>query len=157
MIQIQHVNPTGIQVFMGTLTDGVALHKALAAVAREKSIKTATFDLLGGLSAATFTAYDFTTQTRHPPQTLTGALEIVSGHGTISQLDGEPHVHIHVTLAFRDERQPHGIAVVGGHLADGKAFAVELTLTSYLGNPVQRKLHVGTGLQLWELEAFVAE
>ena len=152
MLRIQHVNPTGIQVFMGTLTDGVAVHDALATVAREHNIQTATFEMLGGLNEATFTAYDFNTQTRHAPRTFTRALEIVSGHGTISQLDGKPHVHIHVTLAFQDATQPNGIALVGGHLAHGLAFAVEFTLTSYLGNPVHRQLHDGTGLQLWNPE-----
>ena len=156
MVRIQHVNPAGTQVFMGTLTDGTAIHDALAAVAVECGIQTATFELLGGLSEATFTAYDFTTQTRHAPRTFHNrALEIVSGHGTISQLDGKPHVHIHTTLAFQDESQPHGIALVGGHLAHGVAFAVEFTLTTYLGNPVHRKLHQGTGLKLWHLDDVV--
>ncbi len=154
MIHLEHVNPQGTQVFMGTLTAGVGIHAALATIARERGITTATVELLGGLSDATFTAYDFSNHTRHPPRTFTRALEIISAHGTISQLDGAPHVHIHATLAFRDDQQPHGIAVVGGHLASGKAFAVEFTLTSYLGNPVQRQLHEGTGLKLWDLEKF---
>ena len=155
MIRVQHVNPAGTQVFMGTLTDGAVVHDALATISAELDIKTATFELLGGLSEATFTAYDFTTQTRHPARTFSGALEVVSGHGTISQLNGQPHIHIHTTLAFQDASQPNGIALIGGHLAHGVAFAIEFTLTSYQGNPVHRKLHQGTGLQLWNLERIV--
>jgi predicted DNA-binding protein with PD1-like motif len=54
-------------------------------------------------------------------------------------------------VSFRDETAPHGIAVIGGHVARATAFALEFTLTAYDGPPVHRALDVGTGLQLWKL------
>ena len=80
---------------------------------------------------------------------FTRPLEIIAGHGTISLLDGSPHIHLHLTLAYRDERSPTGIQVIGGHAAKAIAFAVEFTLTAYDGAPLHRAKHGGTGLMLW--------
>ena len=83
------------------------------------------------------------------------AMEIVNGHGTVSLLDGKPHVHIHLALSFRDPDAPHGIAVIGGHCASARAFAVEFVLTAYDGAPVNRGLDAATGLQLWQMGEIV--
>ncbi|NJN55347.1 MAG: DNA-binding protein [Anaerolineae bacterium] len=82
---------------------------------------------------------------------LATAVRIIAGHGTISLLNGRPHLHLHCTLSFRDETAPHGIAVIGGHVARALAFAVEFTLTAYVGTAVHRAPHPQTGLQLWQL------
>jgi predicted DNA-binding protein with PD1-like motif len=148
---LQQVNTRAIRVFMGTLTDGETLHTALAGIASAENIHAATFDLLGGLTEVTLGEYDFLTHTRREPRHFRRSLEILSGHGTISRLDGVPHVHTHLTLSFRDESAPHGIALIGGHAIHAVAFAVEFTLTAYDGVPVNRLLHPGTGLPLWHL------
>lgn len=151
MIAIQHVNPAGSRVYFGILTDGQPIHAALAQIAAEHWIQAATVELLGGLSAAEFTDYDFATQTRREALVFERATEVVNGHATISILDGKPHVHLHLVLSFRDPEAPNGIAVIGGHCASAKAFAVEFVLTAYDGAPVRRAAHAGTGLQLWDL------
>lgn len=145
------VNPAGTRVFMGTITDNLPIHTALAQVALENDIKTATFEMLGGLTEVEFTAYDFVSQTRLPPLVFTRPVEIIAGHGTISQLDNQPHIHIHLAVAFRDKQAPHGISVVGGHTARALAFAIEYTLTSYDGAPIHRAPHPTTGLKLWSV------
>jgi predicted DNA-binding protein with PD1-like motif len=151
-ITLRHVNPLATRVFMGTLTDNVLIHEALAQVARTQHIHTATFELLGGLHEVELTAYDFVTQTRLKPLMFRGAMEIVSAHGTIALLDGQPHIHTHMTLAWRDETAPQGIVMIGGHVARAMAFAVEFTLTAYEGASVHRATHASTGLNLWDLE-----
>jgi len=149
-VRSKQVNNNGLRVFMGTFTGGVNVHKALAETAVSRQITTATFELLGGLHEATFTAYDFEKQKRLEPIVLKRQLEIVSGHGTISLLDKEPHIHIHMSVSFRDKAYPHGIGMVGGHIAQATAFAVEFTLTAYDGEPMHRELHKLTGLKLWQ-------
>lgn len=149
-IVARHVNTQMSRVFMGTITGRAHLHDALAAFAQDHDIYTATFELLGGLHEVELTAYDFETQERLRPLTFSRPMEIIAGHGTISQLDGAPHVHTHLTLSFRDENAPHGIAVIGGHAARALAFAVEFTLTAYDGRVIQRKRHPETGLKLWD-------
>ncbi len=148
-ITLRQLNLTATRVFMGTLTDGVLLHAGLKEVAAANQIHTATFDMLGGLHAVEFTAYDFERQERLAPVLLRRPMEIIAGHGTISQLDSQPHIHIHLAVSYRDGEQ---IRVVGGHVAMAEAFAVEFTLSAYDGTPVKRGLHAKTGLMLWDLK-----
>ncbi len=146
----KQVNPTGTRIFMGTITGALDVLQALAETAVSHHISTATFNLLGGLHEATFTAYDFEKQERLAPIVIKRPLEIIAGHGTISLLNEQPHVHMHLSVSFRDASYPHGIGVIGGHVSQASAFAVEYTLAAYEGNPMQRKLHPPTGLKLWQ-------
>jgi hypothetical protein len=150
-VTLLHVNSEQTRVYMGTITGGVNVHEALAEMARVQAIQTATIELLGGLHEVELTAYDFEQQLRQPPMVFTRPLEIIAGQGTISLLDGRPHIHLHMALAFRDTAALHGITVIGGHVARALAFAVEFTLTAYEGTAVHRALHPPTGLQLWQL------
>lgn len=152
-ISLQHVNPTATRVYMGVLTGGDNLHDAFTTIATKLNIHAATFELLGGLSEVEFTAYDFVSQTRLAPIIYHGAMEIVSGHGTISLLDDQPYIHTHIIVAFRDSSAPNGIAVMAGHAARALVFAVEFTLTIYDGIPVNRAHDELTGLKLWNLPA----
>jgi uncharacterized protein len=148
---MKQVNATNTRVYMGTLTDGVEIMAALRETAISHQIQTATIELLGGLTEVELTAYDFVAQQRLEPVVVKRPLEIISGHGTISLLDGQPHVHLHLALAWREETAVQGISVIGGHCARALAFAVEFTLTAYDGAPMRRALHEGTGLPLWEV------
>lgn len=147
-ITIQQLNLNQMRVFMGTLTDGVSIHAGLKEVALTHNIHTATFDMLGGLHAIELTAYDFERQERLEPVILRRPMEIIAGHGTISQLDGQPYIHIHLAVSYREGEQ---ICVVGGHVAKAEAFAVEFTLSAYGDPSVKRGLHAKTGLMLWDL------
>jgi predicted DNA-binding protein with PD1-like motif len=137
---------------MGTLTGGVEIHPALVEIALTHKIQTATFEMLGGLTEVEFRAFDFEGQKRKPPIIFTRPMEIVSGHGTISLLDRQPNVHLHLAVAFGDTDAPHGISVVGGHVTRVFAHAVEITITAYDGAPVHRKMDEETGLMLWNFE-----
>lgn len=145
------VNPQKTRVFMGTIVDRADVHQSIAEVARANDITTATFELLGGLHKVEFTAYDFEQQMRLEPISFERAMEIVAGHGTISLLDNELHVHLHLALAYRDEQSDTGIRIIGGHAAVALAYAAEFTLTAYDGASVHRSEHQGTGLNLWDL------
>ena len=153
-ISLAQVNTKATRVFMGTFTNGEVIHEAFAKIAEAQNIHAATFEMLGGLTEVEFTEYDFVNKTRKPPLVFARPLEILSGHGTISRLNDEPHIHTHLTLSFRDESAPNGIAIIGGHAARAIAFAVEFTMTAYDGVSVNRAMHEGTGLQLWDLPAF---
>lgn len=149
-VLLAQVNTQATRVFMGTLTNGTAVHDAFAQIAAAENIQAATFEMLGGLTEVELSEYDFVSQIRKEPLIFRRPLEILSGHGTISRLDGAPHVHTHLVLSFRDETAPHGMAVIGGHAVRAIAFAVEFTLTIYDGVPVNRARHAETGLPLWD-------
>lgn len=148
---LRQVNPSGSRVFMGTLSGGIDVHTALAQAARMHHIQTATLELLGGLREIEFRAFDFESQQRRDPLLLVRPMEIVAGHGTLSLLNDEPHLHFHIAVAFSDPAVEHGVSVVAGHAVRMLAHAVEFTLTAYDGAPVHRALHPPTGLQLWDL------
>lgn len=153
-ITLSHINTKSTRVFMGTLTNGEAIHDSFVKIADAENIHAATFEMLGGLTEVEFTEYDFINKIRKPPLVFNRLLEIISGHGTISRSNNEAHVHTHLTLSFRDESAAHGIAVIGGHAAKAIAFAVEFTLTVYDAVKVNRQMHDGTGLNLWGLPNF---
>jgi predicted DNA-binding protein with PD1-like motif len=153
-ISLARINTQSTRVFMGTFTNGEAIHDAFAKITNAQHIRVATFEILGGLTEVEFTEYDFINKTRKPPLVFARPLEILSGHGTISRSSDAPHVHTHLTLSFRDESAPNGISIIGGHAARAIAFAVEFTLAAYDGVPVNRSMHEGTGLQLWDLPPF---
>ena len=136
---------------MGTITDDADVHDSLLEIAEKYGIQTATFELIGGLREVEFRAFDFEIQQRKSPLHFKRALEAVAGHGTIAMLDGKPHVHLHLTVAYQDPEAQNGIVLLAGHCAKATAFAIEFTLTEYEGNPVQRANHEGTGLMLWDL------
>lgn len=150
-LNIRQVNPQGTRTFMGTISADADIHTALVEAAEKLDVSTATFNLLGGIREVEFRAFDFDSQQRKAPLYFKRALEIVAGHGTIALLDGKPLVHLHLAVAYQDEKAPNGIAVLAGHAARATAFAVEFTLHAYDGDPVHRTMDEATGLMLWNL------
>jgi predicted DNA-binding protein with PD1-like motif len=149
-LTIKQLHPHNTRIIMGVLTDGLELHQALHETAVAHHIHTATIHMLGGLHHIELTAYNFHTQTRHPPLLFQQPLEIIGGHGTISLLENQPHIHLHLTLSYHDAKSPTGISIIGGHVTAATAFAVEFIITAYDGDPIQRAIHPTTGLQLWQ-------
>ncbi len=71
-------------------------------------------------------------------------LEVINLTGNISLLNGEPIVHVHITLSDEEGR------CYGGHVGPGTiVFNMEILLTTLTGPPVTRKLDSDTGLTLW--------
>lgn len=147
-IHARQVNPAGTRVFMGTITQSADIHASLISAAKSFGIETASFDLLGGLERVELAAYDFLKKERLPALSFEGAFEIIAGHGTISLLENAPHVHLHLSLSYREGET---IKVIGGHCAKALAWAVEFTLWAYDGNPVHRGEDAATKLNLWQL------
>ena len=154
MITLEHVNPRGTRVYMGTLTHGADVHNSFVQMARELNIPAAKFDMLGGLSRVELSEYDAVTRQRKGTRTFERHLEVVGGHGTLSWLNVAPQVHLHLVIAFQDETHAHGITLIGGHVIRATAFALEFTLNVYEGAPVERAMDEGTGLALWHLPIF---
>ena len=74
-ITLQQVNPLGSRVFMGTITQGTAVHTGLAATAKVHNIQPAAFELLGGLHLLFFSRRNYlciTARGRSPDRDTTG-------------------------------------------------------------------------------------
>jgi uncharacterized protein len=149
-LRVRQVNPAGTRTFMCVLTDGAMLHDALVELAAQHAIHTASFDLLGGLHRVELATYDFATRQRLSPVTYSGFLEVLAGHGTLALLDGKPAAHIHAVISHRDVGNPSA-TIIGGHVVSASAFALEITLHAYDGEPVTRALDHSSGLMLWNL------
>lgn len=149
-LRVRQVNPAGTRTFMCVLTDAAMLHDSLVEIALRHGIHTASFDLLGGLHHVELATYDFATRQRLNPVAYTGFLEVLAGHGTVALLDGKPSAHIHAVISYRDaSNQP--ATIIGGHVVSASAFALEITLHAYDGEPVTRTMDPGSGLMLWDL------
>ena len=125
------------------LDRGSDLVEAITRYAAEQQIRAAWFTYLGAVSAASLRYYDQIEHEYHD-FTLDRHLEVLSGVGNVSLLDGAPFVHTHA--AFGDDQ---GLAL-GGHLNRGcTVFALEVNLQELIGEPPVRLPDEATGLKLW--------
>jgi hypothetical protein len=116
--------------------------EGLYAAVRELGIQAATIQVIGGLEQATVGYYD-PEGDRYLPIT-TGHVEITAGLGNLSVRDGEPFIHLHLTLGHRDG------SCVGGHAMDGcRAYVVEAYLRRLDGPAPVRQQVPGMHLKVW--------
>ncbi|TRO51118.1 DUF296 domain-containing protein [Candidatus Bathyarchaeota archaeon] len=113
-------------------------------VAKKHGITTATFTLIGALKRAKLGFYD---QDKHEylENLLSTPQEIAACVGNISMKEGKICVHVHAVLADRKGNTK------GGHLLEGKVFAVEVHLFEFIGKKIVRENDAVTGLYLWDI------
>lgn len=71
-------------------------------------------------------------------------LEVLSGVGNVSLLDGSPFVHTHAAFAESDGK------AIGGHLNSGTTvWALEVRIQELIGDPLIRDPDDCTSLSLW--------
>jgi uncharacterized protein len=129
--------------FLVRLPKGDDLLEAITRVFQEKSIRKASFQVIGAVDRAVLAFYD-TVERQYKNQDFPEPLEIVACLGNVSERDGEIFVHAHATLAGKDFR------CVGGHLMPGTPiFAAELFAVPVPGEVLVRRFDEPTGLTLW--------
>ncbi len=133
-----------LPVFMGRLPKDADLLQALTAVCREHGVSRGSVQLIGALQQARLGYYNQDTQQYHI-QDFPQHLEILAGLGNVSLKDGQPFVHLHLTLSNSE------FGCVGGHAMEGCIlFAAEAIVTRIDGPPLIRGLDEPTGLPLWK-------
>lgn len=117
---------------------------SLAEIAEREGVTFASVSGIGAADDIAVSVYDvgakryFDNEYREP-------MEITSILGTVSEMDGEPYIHIHLTAGRADG------AVIGGHLKRAVISATcELVLHTVYGR-VPRFYDERTGLNLMEL------
>ncbi|NNF11191.1 MAG: DNA-binding protein [Acidimicrobiia bacterium] len=74
-------------------------------------------------------------------------LEVVSGTGNVSLLDGAPFIHTHAVLADSAGK------AFGGHVNYGcEAWVIEARIEEYTGTAPMRTFDETTGLSIWEID-----
>lgn len=131
---------------MGRLPKGSDVLNGLLAIVKEKGICSGMVWAIGGLECARFAYYDQKAK-RYLEINLTKETELLSLVGNISQKDGLPFIHAHITVS--DENNTYG-----GHLMEGcKVFAFEYHILELKGPTLIRAFDDETGLFLWQSKA----
>jgi len=130
--------------FVLSLDNHVEIVEALTAFCQEKGILAGNILGLGAVSEATFRFLDPATM-KYVDKTFTEQMEITNLTGNISQKDGKPYLHIHLTCSRRD------YTCVGGHLLSARINgACELLVAKFEGVYIGRRTDEETGLNLYQ-------
>ncbi len=125
------------------LDRGADLYQEISRFATDHGITAATVGFLGAVQRASLRYYDQEAREYRDFQ-IDEPLEVVSGVGNVTLLDGAPFLHIHA--AFSDEHG-HGH---GGHVNTGTiVFALEAAVQELEGEAPVRLPDDESGLTLW--------
>ncbi len=95
------------------------LLESLTKYAKDNNIKTAEISFIGAVQNVNVMYFNQSNK-EYDKHTFDGGHEVLSGLGNISIIDGEPFVHVHITVANKDGN------AFGGHLDDGtKVWLIE--------------------------------
>lgn len=137
-------------MFMGKLPHQSDLIEALTATACSNGIRAGAVQVIGALQRANIGFYDQWSKVYRKIH-FDRPLEIASGMGNISLRDGNPFVHLHLTLSDEEGK------AFGGHALEGCiVFAAEFVLVPLTGADPVRTFDETTGLFLWEREQYPA-
>ncbi len=116
----------------------------LTKFAQKNDITTATFSAIGALKSAKLGFYNQEDH-QYSEISLPTPQEVACCIGNISLKDGTQFTHAHAVLVDLAGE------VHGGHLIEGRVFAIEVTLFELLGPNLIRKYDTATGLSLWNM------
>ena len=135
---------TAPNTFVLSLDNHTEIMEALAAFCSENKILAGSITGLGAVNEATFRFLDPATK-QYVDKTFAEQMEITNLTGNISQKDGKPYLHVHITASRRD------YTCVGGHLLSARINgACELVVEQYPGAMIGRRLDQETGLNLYQ-------
>ena len=126
-----------------SLDNHVEIVEALRSFCEEHHILAGSISGLGAVNEATFRFLNPATK-QYVDKTFAEQMEITNLVGNISQLDGKPYLHVHITAGRSD------YSCVGGHLLSARINgACELTVEDFGNCTLGRKFDPETGLNLY--------
>ncbi|MBU2550673.1 MAG: DUF296 domain-containing protein [Proteobacteria bacterium] len=133
-----------VRQVLGRLAFGDDLLVALTRICEDEGIMLGRVSAIGALSEARIGFYD-QAAAEYIYHDLAMQLELIDLVGNVSEKEGRPFVHAHVTLGRRDG------GVVGGHLFEGSmVFACEYVIEVLESEGrFTRRFDPQTGLFLW--------
>ena len=131
------------EVHLLRLATGDDLYDAIAAYAADHGIAAAWITYLGAVRSASLRYYDQENRD-YLDFHIHEHLEVLSGTGNLSLLDGAPFLHTHAVFGDSAGR------AFGGHVNAGtEVFALEVEIRVLEGDPPRRLPDDCTGLTLW--------
>lgn len=130
---------------MARLPHGQDLVSALEQLAQAHGVRKGTIQVIGALKGAMLGFFDQESR-RFVTHPVPCPVEIASGQGNVSVMDGRPMVHLHLVVAGENA------ACLGGHALPGcVVHAVEAFIQECAGEDLERGPDPETGLSLWPL------
>ena len=127
------------------LNKGEEICESLMALAEKEGIALGQLSGLGAVDELILGVFDHRAQ-RYITNPFIGAYEITALNGTITTMEGKPHLHIHISAG--DIR---GNAV-GGHLQRATISVTAEILVRVLPGQVERRYDPDVGINVMELE-----
>ncbi len=134
------------RVLVGRVEAGERLVDAVVRVAREREVTTGWVSASGSLRSLSLDFTDFEAGGRTAPRAFSGGLELLSLSGNLSSSGGELVLEATVHVARLTD---NGVEVLGGHLVDAVAHAVDLRIECFDDLGLRREPDDATGLALW--------
>ena len=130
---------------LGRVPRGAGLQDAFRKLVDEHRLRTAWVSAMGAFEWIELTEYNQAERRYEAPHRFEGC-EILSLQGNLSERDGAPFWHMHVTISLRENGRD---VTYGGHVVDGSVFALEFRIDCFDELVLQRANDEATGLQLW--------
>jgi predicted DNA-binding protein with PD1-like motif len=134
--------PTG---YLIRLFKGEKIMEQLVEFCRQRAIYAGQISGIGGVTNAEIAFYNLDSK-KYQLMTYEQTLEITSLLGNVSELDGEPFLHVHINLADEQGR------TFGGHLKEAIIGGTGEIFLHVFSQTVTRANDPETGLNLWQLD-----
>lgn len=131
------------RTYIVRLDRGEEIVEQVKALAAKEKIRLASVQALGAVNDVTVGVFH-TAEKEYHANSFQGDMEIVSLTGTVTAMDGQPYLHLHMSVG---DAQGH---VFGGHLNRAVVSATCEMVLTVLDGEVGRKFSQEIGLNLFE-------
>ena len=122
------------------------LLESLTKYAKDNNIKTAEISFIGAVQNVNVMYFN-QSKKEYDKHNFEGGHEVLSGLGNVSILEGEPFVHVHMTVADKNGN------AFGGHLDEGtKIWLIEAVIKepTFFGKGIERHFDDELCLSVWK-------
>ena len=130
--------------FLVRIDKGEELVESLKLFASQSGVRLASITAIGAADKVTIGLFDVEAKKFHKKE-LTGPHEITSVSGNITTMNGEPYLHLHITVADKAHN------VFGGHLVSARISATSEAVVAEVAGEVGRFRDEDLGLNLLNL------
>lgn len=129
--------------YMLRIDVGEEIVESLKEMCAREGIRLAQVSAIGAADRASVGVYDLT-EKRYHQEDLEGFMEIANLSGSVTEMNGEPYIHLHGTLA--DQRN----VLHGGHVISMRVGATCEMFVQAVDGTVTREKDEGLGINLWK-------
>jgi predicted DNA-binding protein with PD1-like motif len=132
-LEVEHVKTFSFEpgtIHLLSLDTGSDLYEAVSGYLREHDIRAGSVACIGAVRSARLGWWDQEDE-EYRFFDVSEPCEVISGTGSVSEVGGEPFLHLHISLGNRTGQ------MVGGHVEAGtEVYAMELTIQELVGDPL---------------------